>query len=84
MTFFDIQVDDIVQLRKQHPCGGWEWRVFRTGADIGIVCLTCQRRLMLSRSKFRRAAKKVVQRSAPSSVDEKNAISDSKLAPGAH
>jgi hypothetical protein len=84
MTFFEIQVDDIVQLRKQHPCGGWEWRVFRTGADIGVVCLTCQRRLMLPRPKFRRAVKKVVQRGTPASVDEKNAIPDNDLVPGAH
>ena len=84
MINFDIQVDDIVQLRKQHPCGGWEWRVFRTGADIGVVCLTCQRRLMLPRPKFRRAVKKVVQRGTPASVDEKNASSDTELVPEGH
>ena len=84
MTFFDIQVDDIVQLRKQHPCGGWEWRVVRTGADIGIVCLTCQRRLMLSRSKFRRSVKKVVQRSTPVSTGEQNLDSGNEPVPHTH
>ena len=39
-------------MRRQHPCGGWEWRVYRTGADIGIECLTCSRRVMLERRKF--------------------------------
>ena len=62
MTQLDIQVDDIVRLRKQHPCGGWQWRVFRTGADIGIVCLTCHRRLMMPRHKFRKSVKFVEQR----------------------
>jgi hypothetical protein len=62
MTLLDIQVDDIVRLRKQHPCGGWQWRVFRTGADIGIVCLTCHRRLMMPRHKFRKAIKAIEQR----------------------
>ena len=80
MTYFDIQVDDIVQMRKQHPCGGWEWRVFRIGADIGVVCLTCQRRLMLPRHKFRRAVKKVVQRNEPAAPGEKAPVSDNDLA----
>ena len=84
MTFIDIQVDDIVQFRKQHPCGGWEWRVFRTGADIGIVCLTCQRRLMLPRDKFRRAVKKVVSSGAPAPNDEKNPVSDNDLVSRTH
>lgn len=57
MMFLEINVGDIVRLRKQHPCGGYEWKVVRTGADIGIVCQTCQRRLLLPRDKFRRAVK---------------------------
>ena len=63
--YLDIQVNDIVHLRKQHPCGGWEWRVVRTGADIGVVCLTCHRRLMMPRHKFSRAVKNIVQRGVP-------------------
>ena len=58
----DIQVGDIVRFRKQHPCGGWTWRVVRTGADIGVVCTTCQRRVMMPRDKFRRAVKSIVSR----------------------
>jgi hypothetical protein len=58
----DVQVGDIVRFRKQHPCGGWTWRVVRTGADIGVVCTTCQRRILLPRDKFRRAAKSIVSR----------------------
>ncbi len=57
-----IRVGDIVRLKKKHPCGGWEWRVTRVGADIGLVCTTCHRRLMLPRDKFRRSLKAVVAR----------------------
>ncbi|NIP23636.1 MAG: DUF951 domain-containing protein, partial [Phycisphaerae bacterium] len=32
----DIRLDDVVRLRKPHPCGGYEWRVVRLGSDIGI------------------------------------------------
>lgn len=61
MTFIDVQPGDIVRLRKQHPCGGWEWTVVRTGADIGLVCTTCQRRLLLPRDKFRKVVKSVLR-----------------------
>lgn len=57
-----IQVDDIVQMRKPHPCGGFEWVVTRVGADIGIRCLTCGRRVMLPRSRFEKQARRVVGR----------------------
>lgn len=48
----DIQVGDRVLLRKPHPCGGSSWDVVRIGADIGIRCVTCGRRVMLPRPKF--------------------------------
>ncbi len=57
-----IQVDDVVQMRKPHPCGGFEWVVTRVGADIGIRCLTCGRRVMLPRSRFEKQARRVVGR----------------------
>ena len=63
-AFIDIQVGDVVRLKKKHPCGGWDWQVVRTGADIGLVCLTCQRRLMLPRDKFRRSLKTIVLRAS--------------------
>jgi hypothetical protein len=49
-------------MRRQHPCGGWEWTVYRTGADIGIECLTCKRRVMLERRKFESRMKALVPR----------------------
>jgi len=48
----DVQVDEVYRMRRQHPCGGWEWRVYRIGADIGIECLTCSRRVMVERHRF--------------------------------
>ena len=43
------KVGDAVTLRKVHPCGGYRWEVYRVGADIGIRCATCGRRVMLER-----------------------------------
>ncbi len=48
----EVNVGEVYRMRRRHPCGGWEWRVFRTGADIGIACLGCQRRVLLDRRRF--------------------------------
>lgn len=62
MDSTDIKIGDIVRFRKKHACGGWTWEVVRTGADIGVVCTTCHRRILLPRDKFRRSVKKIVSR----------------------
>lgn len=61
----EIWLGDIVRLRKPHPCGGYEWRVVRLGADIGIRCLKCGRRVLLARRDFERRVKAFVQRGEP-------------------
>jgi hypothetical protein len=58
----DIRLGDVVRLRKQHPCGGYEWEVVRLGADIGIKCQTCSHRVLLPRRKFEKSVKKLVSR----------------------
>lgn len=58
----EINLDDVVRLKKVHPCGGYEWRVVRLGADIGIRCLTCGRRVLLERSVFERRVREIVKR----------------------
>ena len=55
----DIHIGDLVRMRKQHPCGGWVWEVTRIGADIGIQCQTCLRRVMLTRRELNRRAKSI-------------------------
>ncbi len=47
-------VGDRITLKKPHPCGGREWEVYRIGADIGLRCLTCDRRVMLVRREVER------------------------------
>ncbi|MBT4125737.1 MAG: DUF951 domain-containing protein [Chloroflexi bacterium] len=49
MTGTPFKVGDRITLKKKHPCGGFDWEVYRIGADIRMKCLTCERRLMLSR-----------------------------------
>ena len=50
----ELKLGDVVRLKKPHPCGGDEWQVVWLGADIGIKCLKCQRRVLLERSTLER------------------------------
>jgi hypothetical protein len=55
----DLQLKDIVRMRKAHPCGSYEWTVTRLGADIGLECKGCGRRVMLTRRELARRAKTI-------------------------
>ena len=54
-------IGTIVQMKKQHPCGSYEWEIIRLGADIKIKCTGCSRIVMLPRNKFEKDAKKVIK-----------------------
>ncbi|HWC28443.1 MAG TPA: DUF951 domain-containing protein [Dehalococcoidia bacterium] len=54
----------MVRLRKPHPCGGYDWEVTRLGADIGLRCLQCNRRLLVERSTLERRIKGFVSSAA--------------------
>jgi hypothetical protein len=58
----ELFMNDIVRLRKVHPCGSYEWRIVRLGADIGLKCLQCERHILLPRSTFERRLKAFVSR----------------------
>ena len=61
----EIRLGDVVQLRKPHPCGSYEWRVVRLGADIGMRCQKCNHRVLLPRSTFERRVKQFISRGEP-------------------
>jgi hypothetical protein len=56
----DLQLNDVIRMRKPHPCGSYEWRVTRLGADIGLECKVCSRRVMLTRRELARRAKTIL------------------------
>ena len=60
----EIRLGDVVQTRKQHPCGSSEWTVVRTGADIKMKCSGCGRVVMLDRETFLKRRKKLISRGA--------------------
>jgi hypothetical protein len=58
----ELNLDDVIRMRKVHPCGGYEWRVTRLGADIGLECLTCGHRIMLTRRALKHRMKTIIQK----------------------
>jgi hypothetical protein len=58
----EIAVNDVVRLRKKHPCGGDEWRVMKLGVDIRIQCLKCHRLVLLERGTLERRIKDFISK----------------------
>ncbi len=54
-------MSDVVEMKKQHPCGTNSWKVIRMGADIRIKCLGCGHSIMIPRNEFVKKMKRVVQ-----------------------
>lgn len=55
----DIQINDILTMKKAHPCGCSKWLVTRIGADFKLRCCGCGHEVMGARSKFERNIKAV-------------------------
>jgi len=58
--YVEVHLGDVVRLRKKHPCGSDQWQVVRLGADIGLVCLGCRRRILLPRGDFNKQFKVLI------------------------
>lgn len=57
----NYELSSRVIMKKQHPCGSYEWEIIRMGADIKIKCMGCSRIVMMPRSKFEKGLKKLVK-----------------------
>lgn len=57
----DIQVGDVLVMKKEHPCGSREWTVQRVGMDFKLVCVGCGHQVMLPRAKAEKNVKKVLR-----------------------
>ncbi|XKH49945.1 DUF951 domain-containing protein [Chryseomicrobium palamuruense] len=58
----EFQLHDVVEMKKQHPCGTNAWKVIRLGADIRIKCEGCGHSVMIPRRDFEKKMKKVLVR----------------------
>ena len=51
------EMNEVVLMKKAHPCGGREWVIVRAGADVKLRCLTCGRTINLTRDDLKKRAK---------------------------
>ncbi len=65
----DIQVGDILKMKKQHPCGSREWEVLRIGADFRLKCAGCGHQIMIARRQAEKNVKQIIP--AISKISEK-------------
>jgi len=65
----NFELGDRLRMRKQHPCGNSDWEVVRLGADIGLRCEKCGRRVLLPRSEVERRIKQVLPRTVKTESD---------------
>ncbi|SBW05056.1 conserved hypothetical protein [uncultured Eubacteriales bacterium] len=57
----DVQVGDILEMKKPHPCGSKNWQVLRVGMDFRLKCSGCGHELMLPRAKVEHGIKKIIR-----------------------
>ncbi len=65
----NFELGDRLRMRKQHPCGNSDWEVVRLGADIGLRCEKCGRRVLLPRSEVERRIKQILPRAVKTESD---------------
>ena len=56
-----LNVGDILELKKPHPCGNKLFKVIRVGSDVRIVCNECGRDMTLDRIKLEKSIKQVIK-----------------------
>lgn len=60
MEVKQFDLNDVVEMKKQHPCGTNEWKIIRMGADIRIKCEGCQHSVLIPRREFAKKIKKIL------------------------
>jgi hypothetical protein len=58
----ELRTGDRLLLRKPHACGGSAWQIVRLGADIGLVCEGCGRKVMLERRRVEQRLVSFIER----------------------
>ncbi len=57
----DVRVGDVLEMKKQHPCGGKQFYVLRSGMDFRLRCQGCGREFLIPRSKAEKNIKKIIR-----------------------
>lgn len=57
----DYRIDDILEFKKNHPCGSNQWKVVRTGVDMKLECMGCKRIILIPRVDLNKKVKRIIR-----------------------
>ena len=60
MNIIKFRINDVIELKKPHPCGSKEFKIIRIGSEMRIVCLGCGRDMNIDRIKLEKATKRIL------------------------
>ncbi len=60
MQFLKFEVDDVIELKKPHPCGNKQFKILRVGGEMRILCMGCQHDMTIDRIKLEKVTKKFI------------------------
>lgn len=60
MNIQKYRVNDLIELKKQHPCGSTLFKVLRVGSTMRVICQGCSRDMEIDRLKLEKATKKII------------------------
>ncbi len=70
MKIIKYRVDDLIELKKPHPCGGKEFRVLRVGGEMRVMCVLCGRDMNIDRLKLEKATKRIISSKTEQNEDQ--------------
>ena len=57
--YMELEVADIIKMKKPHPCGSYEWEILRVGADFRLKCQGCGHQVMIPRKTVEKSIKEI-------------------------
>ena len=60
MNIIKLSPGDVVELKKNHPCGSNQFKIIRVGSEVRVVCLGCSHDMTIDRIKFEKSIKKFI------------------------
>ena len=72
MEIIKFKQNDIIELKKPHPCGATQFKILRVGSDVRIVCQGCGRDMVMDRIKLEKATKKLLSSDTVASENRSN------------
>ena len=70
MEIIKFKLNDLIELKKPHPCGSKQFKILRIGSDIRIICQGCGRDMVMDRIKLEKAIKTILSTPDESSENQ--------------